>query len=146
MPQSMDEWSDQYWDRALARQTAQVDAVKLVVTFSLAVAATLVASALQAPPSTDWDTAAAILLGLAFAATLVSVMLDRLKVPRRQAVLQKQQDETWSDIELLLYVQRLQRDLDEENEVVVRHVRRSAEYQLLLAVGAGALSIVSLLQ
>jgi hypothetical protein len=58
MPQNIDEWSDLYWDRAFGRQTTQVETVKLVVTFSLAFAPTLVAGALQVDPWIGLDTAA----------------------------------------------------------------------------------------
>jgi hypothetical protein len=144
MPQSIDEWSDQYWDRAFSRHTAQVETVKLVVTFSLAVAATLVASALQVAPATGWDIAASIVLGLAFISTLVTIQLDRLKWPTRREVLQKREDEGWTEVELLLYLPRLYRDTEEWNDRVVGFVRRSAEYQLLLAAATGTLAVVSL--
>jgi hypothetical protein len=146
VPQSKDDWLDQHWDRAFARHTSQVETVKLVVTFSLAVAATLVASALQSDPKTGWDQSASVLLGLAFIATLISVMLDRLKLPSRRLLLQEQEDEGWDDPELMANIQKVHRDLEEWNDRVVHYVRRSAEYQLILAATSGVFAVVSLFQ
>ena len=73
---------DQNFDQKLARQRAQADTAKLVTTFSLAFAATILATALQvANTSKGLDLAATICLGLAFLLTLVVIMLDNVVEP-----------------------------------------------------------------
>src|SRR4051812_38221357 len=111
MPQSIDEWSDQHWDRAFARQTAQVDTAKLIVTFSLLVAATFVATALLGPPTNGLDVAASIVILLAFVVTgLILVWLDRLQWPNREDLLNRQQRVGWDDNALLAYIRDVHRD------------------------------------
>lgn len=146
MPQSIEEWSDQHWDRSFARQTSQVETVKLLVTFSLGIAAALVATALQVTPQNGWDTAAVVLLSTAFTATLITIGLDRLKWPSRQQAMNKQTDEGWADLQLLTYVRGLMRDAHDENERVVRYMRNAATLQVLAAAVAGGLAVTSLYQ
>ena len=133
MPQRLDEWSDQYWDRAFARHTAQVETVKLVVTFSLAVAAALVGSALEVPPTKGQDRWASFFLATAFIATLASIFLDRLKWPKRNELLDLQRDMAWSDPETLTFLQLLNRYAEQGNRSVVRLVRGIALLQLALS-------------
>jgi hypothetical protein len=146
VPESIDQWSDQHWDRSFARQTSQVETVKLLVTFSLGIAGTMVATALQVSPPNAWDLAALVLLAVAFLLTLVSIGLDRLKWPSRRAALDKQADEGWDEAELLVYLRGLMRDTEEENDRVVRHVRHAAEFQVLAAAVAAGLAVTSLLR
>jgi hypothetical protein len=146
VPGSVDEWSDQHWDRSFARHSAQVDTVKLLVTFALGIAATLVATALQVGPASGLDLAASILLGAAFLLALAAIVLDRLKWPSRRKALEKQTDEGWTDGELLVYLRLLMRDTEDENQTVVARVRKAAEYQVLLSGVAAALAVVSLFQ
>jgi hypothetical protein len=142
----MDEWSDQHWDRSFARQTSQVETVKLLVTFSLGIAGALVATGLQVIPQNGWDKAAVVFLAIAFLLTLVAIGLDRLKWPNRRAALDKQADEGWSEVQLLTYLRSLMRDTEEENARMVRHVRHAAEFQVLAASVAGGLAVTSLFQ
>ena len=146
MPTSLDEWSDQHWDRAFARQTAQADNVKLLVTFALALSGTMVATALQVPLQNGLDLAASIVLGLGFLLTIAVIFLDRLKWPNRRKILQTQTDEGWTDTQLLDYITRATRDAEEENLAVVHRIQRVAEYQLCLSGVAATLSVISLFQ
>jgi hypothetical protein len=146
VPASVDEWSDQHWDRSFARQTAQVDSIKLLVTFSLGFAATIVATALQVDPVTGWDKAATAVLAAAFLLTILAIYLDQLQWPDRRKVLEKQTDERWTDDRLLEYLSQLMRDTEDENKIVVRQVRHAAEYQVILASLAAAFAVTSLFQ
>ena len=146
MPTSVDEWSDQHWDRSFNRQTSQVETVKLLVTFSLGIAAALVATALQVTPQNGWDTAAIVMLAIAFLLTLLSIGLDRLKWPSRRAALDEQADKGWTNDQLLVYLRGLMRDAEEENDRVVRNVRHAAEFQVLLAAVAAGFAVTSLFQ
>jgi hypothetical protein len=146
MPLSVDEWSDQYWDRVFARQSSQVDTVKLVVTFSLAISSTMVATALQVtPPQGKLDLAASVVLGAGFLLTIAVILMDRLKWPSRRKLLQKQTDNGWTDHQLLTYITSASRDAEEENETVVRRVKTLAESQLILAGPAGTLAVIWLI-
>jgi hypothetical protein len=146
MPQSVDEWSDFYWDRSFVRQSSQVETAKLVVTFSLAVAGSLIASALQSAPINGLDIAASIVLGAAFTATIVTILLDRLKWPERQKLLDRQQQMSWDDLALLDYIRLVHKDTEAENKDVVRRVIQAAVCQIALAAAAGTLAVVSLFQ
>lgn len=145
MPESVDQWSDQHWDRSFARQTAQVETVKLLVTFSVGVSAALAAAALQVKGRTAWNVAAIVLLGVAFALTLLTIGLDRLKWPNRRAALDRQSDLGWTEAQLLVYVRSLMRDAEDENDRVVRQVRYVATYQLLAVAVTAGLAVTSLL-
>lgn len=145
MPASVDEWSDQTWDRAFARQAAQADNVKLLATFALALAGTMVATALQVMPQGRLDLAAAIVLGGAFLLTVAVILLDRLKWPSRRKALQRQTDNGWTDPQLLAYIRIATRDAQEENDALIRRLQRVAEYQLILSGAAGVLAVISLL-
>src|SRR5690348_7390212 len=106
MPSSVDEWSDQHWDRAFSRQTSQTDTVKLLVTFALGISTTAVATALQVAPQNGLDLAASVTLGAGFVFTVAIFLLDRLKWPSRRKVLLLQQDEGWTDVQLLSYLRK----------------------------------------
>jgi len=123
-----------------------VDTVKLLVTFALGFAATIVATALQVEPQNGWDVAATVFLGLAFILAVAAILLDRLRWPNRRKVLEKQADEGWTDAQLLAYLRLLMRDTEDENERVVGHVRRAAEYQVVMSGAAVSLAVVSLFQ
>jgi hypothetical protein len=147
VPSSVDEWSDQHWDRAFARQTSQADTVKLVVTFALAISSTMVATALQVkPPQGKLDLWASIVLGVGFLLTIAVILLDRLKWPSREKALTEQIVRHWSDADLLDYIRIVSRDLEGENEQVIRNMKRLTEYQLLIAGVAATLSVISLFQ
>lgn len=146
VPSSVDEWSDQHWDRSYSRQSSQADTVKLVTTFALAVAATLVATALQVSPQGLIDLWSSICLGLSFLGVIAVIIFDRLQWPSRSKVLQHQADHGLSDTQLLNYLTMLSRDLEESNENVINRMKRLAEYQILLAAAAATLAVVSLFQ
>jgi hypothetical protein len=78
---ALDEWYTRQSERVLSRQTTQVETVKLVVTFSLAIAATLVATALQVEPVTGADLASCTLLAVSFFYTVWTIGLDNLQEP-----------------------------------------------------------------
>jgi hypothetical protein len=144
MPASINEWSDQHWDRAFARQTSQADSAKLLATFALALAGTLVGTTLQVSPQNGLDLAASITLGVGFLLTVAVIVMDRLRWPSRQKLLQKQVDEGWTDAKLLEYIRVVTRDAEEENEIVIRRIKRCVEYQLLASGAAGVFSVISL--
>src|SRR5829696_7131621 len=144
MPETVDEWSDQHWDRAFARQSAQADNIKLVTTFALALAGTMVATTLQVDPQNQLDVWASIILGVGFLLTHTVIFMDRLKWVSHRKVLQKQIDKGWSDARLLEYIRKSSRQAEEENETLIRYMKRIAEYQLIMSGAAGTLAIISL--
>ncbi len=146
MTRSFDEWSAQYWQRRFSAHHSMVDTAKLMATFSLATAATLVASALQAPPQNRLDAWASFVLAVAFVLTLGVVALDRLKLPDRRRVLETQQEHKWNDEQLLHYVQILERDNTDDNEATARHVRAATILQVVAATVAACLAVISLFQ
>ncbi|MCZ2807606.1 hypothetical protein O2W18_21075 [Modestobacter sp. VKM Ac-2983] len=146
MPASFDAWSDQHWDRSFARHTAQVETIKLLVTFTLGIAGTLVATALQVEPQNGWDKSAVAMLAIAFVLTLCAVGLDRLKWPDRQTALDLQTTNTWTEAQLLRYLSGKMRQAHGENEIVVSSVRHAAEFQVLFSLAAAGFAATSLLQ
>ncbi len=145
MPAPLDDWLDQHWDRAFAHHSAQVATVKLLVTFSLGISATIVATALQVDPNGWLDTMAIIILGAAFAAAIAAIVLDRMKLVDRKVVLAEKQAKGWDDPTFFASLRSLMGTMEDENELVVRRVRKAAEYQVLLSSAAAILAVVSLL-
>jgi hypothetical protein len=146
VPASLDEWSDQHWDRTFLRQSAQVDSAKLLVTFALAFSGTLVATALQVAPQGRLDLAASLVVGVGFLLTVTVILLDRLKWPSRRKMLDRQADLGWTDAQLLAYIRSATRDVEEENEATVGRVHCFARYQLLVSGAAAVLAVISLFQ
>jgi hypothetical protein len=143
--QSLDEWLQQNSDRVLARQRAHVDTAKVLVSITLAVAATMVATALQVEPVKGMDVAAGGVLAGSFVATVGVILLDRLKEPNRHLAQDKAQRGKWSDEQLLGYLREQALDTEDENRVVVYHVHIATAAQILSSSAAGVIAALSLL-
>src|SRR4051794_7244100 len=133
MPASIDEWLDQHWERALAEQTSLADTSRLVTTFVLAIAASLVGNALQASPQRCLTLWASIALGAAFITGLGVFMIDRPKGVDHQRVFETAKEEGWYDDEVLHYIRLLMRDLTQENRKNAALLARASRYQVLLS-------------
>jgi hypothetical protein len=132
--------------RRSSAQRAQVEAAKLLSTLGVATAAAFVASALQEGRSRTGDIAAAWLIGVAFAAVIVVVLLDRSTIVDHQALLN---EVTMGDLdeERALTTLRKAAILNVlNNDAVVRQVRLAAGVTLLLALASAALAIDSLVR
>lgn len=132
--------------RRSSAQRAQVEAAKLLSTLGVATAAAFVASALQEGRSRIGDIAAAWLIGVAFAAVIVVVLLDRSTIVDHQALLN---EVTMGDLdeERALTTLRKAAILNVlNNDAVVRQVRLAAGVTLLLALASAALAIASLVR
>jgi hypothetical protein len=132
--------------RRSSAQRAQVEAAKLLSTLGVATAAAFVASALQEGRSRIGDIAAAWLIGVAFAAVIVVVLLDRSTIVDHQALLN---EVTLGDLdeERALTTLRKAAILNVlNNDAVVRQVRLAAGVTLLLALASAALAIASLVR
>ena len=138
-------WQQQNADMVLARQRAQVDTSKLVVTFTLAIAATLDATALQVTGQRSLDIAATVALGAGFVATLIVIGLDRLKEPDRLWALARARRKKFSDAQLVELMQDLSDEVERFNESIVARVRLATQLQILVAVICGFLATFSLL-
>ena len=147
MAQTLDDWLQQNSDRVQARQRAQVDTAKVLVGITLAVAATLVATALQVGDTPrGWDYTACFVLAASFLATVVVVGLDRLKEPNRHLAQDKAQRGKWADERLLEHLREQALDAEDENATVVRAVHVATGVQVLvsvLACGAAAMSLLT---
>ena len=146
MAQTLADWLQQNSDRVQVRQRAQVDTAKVLVGITLAVAATLVATALQVGDHPrGWDYTACYMLAASFIVTVAAVGLDRLKEPNRHLAQDKAQRGKWADERLLEYLQGLALDTEDENHRVVRQVHLATAAQVLVSVLACAAAAMSLL-
>src|SRR4051812_26816620 len=75
-------WMSQNLDQRISRQRSQADTAKLVSTFTLALAGTLLATALQVEKTSQaLNLAGSIFLGIAFILTLLVVWLAQVVEP-----------------------------------------------------------------
>jgi hypothetical protein len=143
-----EEWLAAQADRVMDRQRSQVDAAKLVSTFSVSIAAALVASALQAAadsPSADerwatWTLAAAIML------TIAVILSDRLVEPNHSRVLELAAIGHWPEHRTIFELRAAATAATYANEGNVRIVRGILWIQLATTVLSGAIAAYSLLR
>ena len=141
-------WYGQQYDRVLGRQRAQADTAKLLVTFALAVAATLVATALQvtsSPVSSVLDVAAVLILALGFAMAVNVVFLDDLEEPDPTFAEQQAVAHGWTDIQKLAVLLLIAKQTEARNEISVAKIRAAVTHQLYTSIIAGGLAAISLL-
>lgn len=144
--EALDGWLQQNSDRVQTRQRAHVDTAKVLVSITLAVAATLVATALQVGDGPrGWDFIAAWILAASFVVTVFVVVLDRLKEPNRHKAQDRAQRGKWSPDQLLAYLQDQALDTEDENHKVVRNVHIATAAQVLVSLLACAAAGMSLL-
>jgi hypothetical protein len=135
-------WVDKQYERVFNRQRAQVDTAKLLATFSSAVAATVVASALQVVRHSNLPAWSSVFLALAFALAIMAAISDRLhELEIDWAAVNR----FASDEEFFGYVQD-KRDLAEGfNLQVVERVKLILYCQLPVAGLSGAVATISLM-
>ena len=144
--EAVDSWLQQNSDRVQVRQRAHVDTAKVLVSITLAVAATLVATALQVGDAPrGWDYIAAWVLLASFIVTVLVVFLDRLKEPNRHKAQDRAQRGKWPPDKLLSYLQEQALDTEDENHKVVTHVHVASAAQVLVSLLACAAAGMSLL-
>ena len=145
---SVDGWQTQQYERVLGRQRAQADTAKLLVTFVLAVAATLTATALQVSSSIAGnvlDAIAVLAFTFAFAWAIYVVVLDDLQEP----------DLRFVDIQTALrglnyqgklaMILSIAKSTESRNERILGNIRAQVGRQLLLSVLTSILAVSSLL-
>jgi len=142
-PEVLD-WFNSSYDRTFSRHRSQADTSKLVVTFSLAVAATFVATALQVTGNWGLDVLATVILAIAFLITLNVVLSDKIMEP----------DPAWLAQQLLrdmrvdgvvAAISDLQSRTEERNQERLDDVRNTVTLQLILAFAASTVAAISLL-
>lgn len=114
--------------------------MRLMATFATGVAAAFVAPALQPPPLAGWDLLAAVLLALAFLATIALVALDRMQEPDTDGVLVLSTHLGWNDTRTAEELKRVllaARDASRENEGWLRRILYS---QLAIAAAAAGVA------
>jgi hypothetical protein len=145
MSQTSADWLQAQADRSLDRQRAQADTAKLVSTFVAAIAASLVATALQVGPPGGLDIAATCLLALAVLSTICVVLFDRLTEPNHRLVLERAAINQWDDEKLVKELREAAQTAVHINEGVLVLVRWTLAVQLVLSTVTGVLAAISLL-
>jgi hypothetical protein len=138
-------WLERDLERRSSSQRAQVEAAKLLSTLAVATAAAFVAGALQVGHSRTGDLVAAYLVGSAFLAVVVVVLLDRSTIVDHQAVLV---EAAMGDFDEEKELKRLRKDAMISilnNDAIVRQVKFATGLTLLLAFTSAAFAISSLL-
>ena len=143
--EALDHWLEQHAERVTAKQRSQVDTSKLLVSITLAVAATMVATALQVDPVKWSDYVACAVLALSFGASVTVVMLDVVKEPNRHLARDHANAGKWSPEAELLILRKMALDSEVETRRGIRIVQRVTELQVLLSATASLFAAVSLL-
>jgi hypothetical protein len=143
---SLEEWIERNVDRRSARQRVQVETAKLLATFAISLAATLIASALQVAKSKPWDIAASGLLALAFIGLLVVIALDRTTEVDQEDIFRYGNSLNWTSDEIIDSLRFAMYVSVKNNEAVVATVKLVAQAQVAASVLAGAFAIISLLR
>ena len=138
------EWMRQNFDHMVSRYRSQADTAKLVVTFTLAVAATLVATALQVGDSTVLDLWSTLLLAVAGIVTLLVVMLDRIKEADRLLVSQALHSASNADDQHMVLAFAESR-LRVENDRIISSLTAMSFAQILFVLAASSVAAYSLL-
>jgi hypothetical protein len=134
------DWRESNAELILGHQRARADNAKLIATFSVAIAATLVATALQVPDDQVIGVLrlpATLLLGVAVLGTAIVIFLDRIRAPD----IEEFADGSLSQTDLV--VRMLAAQL--ENERTILGVQIAAVIQLVAAAAASGVAAYALL-
>lgn len=140
--ETADDLLQQQYQLVLSRQRAQVETSKLVATFATAVAATIVASALQASRGTVINWWASALLASCFIMTLAVIFCDRLAEP---GIDSKVITHFGGNDEFVEYMIESLVESEFFNGEVVKDIRRVVTIQLGLAGATSTVAAISLL-
>jgi hypothetical protein len=138
-------WLEGQAARLLDRQRAEVDNSKLVATFVTAIAATIVATALQVDPVSVLDLLASIGLVWCTIATWKVIQADRISVPDHLKLMTLGQAEGEDSDGMLRKLRQGTLASVDDNETVVEQVRTALRRVLVAAAVGSGLALVSLL-
>lgn len=141
----IDDWLQQQADRTMANQRAQADTAKLLSTFTVAIAATFVVTALQVGPITGSDVWATWILAACFAAAIAVLLLDRITDVDIEDAFRLSHANGWTEEELLRHLRTETIRAQALNASFVSRIWTGVAVQLALAVAAGSVAAVSLL-
>lgn len=144
MPTAFIAWLEQDLQRRAASQRTQVEAAKLLATLGVATAAAFVASALQVGRIETDDVIATWLIGGAFLAVVIVVLLDRSTIVDHQALINEMALGNFDEEQRLTSLRKDAMISVLNNDEVVRQVRFAAGLTLLLAAASAVFAIVSL--
>ncbi|MFI6076030.1 hypothetical protein ACIA5C_31220 [Actinoplanes sp. NPDC051343] len=122
-----------------------MDTAKVVATFSVGIAATLTATALQVGKPSGWDELATGLLFAAFLAAIVVVVFDRLTDANHGNLIQLAFVHGWTQERLLKELQAATIAAVDANSWVLTAVRISTVAQVGISTLSGIVAVVSLL-
>lgn len=128
-------------DRLLASQRAAVDSAKLVSTFVLALAGTLVGTALQVGPRAGAELTALIFVGVSLLCVLAVILLDQLDIPTFENDILTIPD----DVQRQRLMQKIVDMTIESNEKTAGFVRGFALLSVAMSSAAGVASCISLM-
>lgn len=132
-------------DRELVAQRAKADSMRLVATFSSAVAATVVAPGLQAmgdSPTIWWST---ILLLASVLAAISLIIFDRITAPDIDDVLVRSSHARWDALRTHQEIRLATINAVIENRKVLQTLRSLLYFQSLAALAAIILSAIALI-
>lgn len=127
-------------DRRFTAQRTSVDSAKLVATVVLALAGTLVGTALQVTPRGSFDVAAVVVLGIALLLILIVMLVDRIELPNFALINAGVPDQECQERMQLMTAAVLG-----SNQKTVHTVYVLALGSIVLSTSAGALSSISLI-
>jgi hypothetical protein len=146
MSTGIPEWLEGQAARMLDRQRATVESSKLMATFIAAVAATIVATALQVGRPGWLDFLATAGLVWCLIATWRVIEADRLTVADHHTILTSGAAAGLSQDDMLRDLRAETIAAVDDNEIVVKYVRSALWRVLLAAALASALALISLLR
>jgi hypothetical protein len=127
-------------DRLLAAQRSAVDSAKLVSTFVLALAGTLVGTALQVSPRGGAEVSSLILIGASLLCALTVILLDSLDIPTFEEV-----STTLNDAHRQQLMQTIIDMTIKSNQKTARYIRTFALLSVGMSSIAGGVSGISLM-
>lgn len=139
----VDQWVERHADIIFQRQRAQIDTAKLLVTFSTAVAATLVAATLQIGKPTNWDKAAAAMLGVSALLALAVLSKDRFTEVDAVELRCRQIERGWGPEKTIKKIREATLTSSAINEDVVITTQNLMWVQLAAAALCGLFAIVA---
>ena len=144
--QALMEWLDSERNQTYAAQRARIETTKLLATFSSALAATVVATALQVSAPNALDQAAVWLLLLTALGAVVVILLDRTREVDTDALMRNAHLNNWSPEKSISELREAGYIALNYNRTVVTATRIGAALTAVFALAAGVVGTLSLLQ
>jgi hypothetical protein len=130
-----------YWQRVFSQQRTQIETSKLVATVVLALAGTLVGTAMQVQPRRPLDVVACVVIALGLAGLLLLLVIDHMDEPD----IDRLSSSAEPDGQKLHDIMIAQRQCCTSNEKTAAVIRKIMLISTFFSLASGCVAVMSLL-